>query len=61
MHRNGFFFLLDRATGKNILTGDYIKTNWTKGLDKNGTPIPNPARRPPESEHAFARTAIRAA
>jgi alcohol dehydrogenase (cytochrome c) len=44
--RNGWFFVLDRATGKNILSAEYVKTNWTKGLDAKGQPIPNPAKEP---------------
>lgn len=44
--RNGYFFLLDRATGKNLVTSQYVPTNWAKGLGKNGTPIPDPAKMP---------------
>ena len=44
--RNGYFFVLDRATGKNILTTEFVKTNWAKGVDAKGQPIPNPAKQP---------------
>lgn len=44
--RNGYFFVLDRATGKNILTTEFVKTNWAKGIDAKGQPIPNPAKEP---------------
>jgi alcohol dehydrogenase (cytochrome c) len=44
--RNGFFFVLDRATGKNVLTSEYVKTNWAKGVRPDGSPIPNPAKMP---------------
>jgi alcohol dehydrogenase (cytochrome c) len=44
--RNGWFFVLDRTNGKNILSREYVKTNWTKGLDAKGQPIPNPAKEP---------------
>ena len=44
--RNGYFFVLDRATGKNIVTSEFVKTNWAKGLDAKGQPIPNPAKEP---------------
>ena len=44
--RNGYFFLLDRVTGEHLLTAPFIKTNWAKGLDANGVPIPNPAKQP---------------
>ena len=44
--RNGYFFLLDRATGKNLLTVPFSTANWAKGIDSNGSPIPNPAKEP---------------
>jgi alcohol dehydrogenase (cytochrome c) len=44
--RNGWFFLLDRTNGKNIVSSEYIKTNWTKGLDAKGQPIPDPRKEP---------------
>ncbi len=44
--RNGYFFVLDRATGKNLLTTEFVKTNWSKGIDAKGQPIPNPAKEP---------------
>jgi alcohol dehydrogenase (cytochrome c) len=44
--RNGWFFVLDRTNGKNIITSEYVKTNWTKGVDAKGRPIPNPAKEP---------------
>lgn len=46
--RNGWFFVLDRATGRNIVSTEYVKTNWTMGLDAKGQPIPNPAKEPQE-------------
>jgi len=40
--RNGYFFLLDRRTGEHLLTTKYMPvTNWAKGIDKYGHPIPN--------------------
>ena len=44
--RNGYFFVLDRATGKNIVSTEYVKMNWSKGVDAKGSPIPNPAKEP---------------
>ena len=44
--RNGYFFVLDRTNGKNIVTSEYVKTNWAKGVDAKGQPIPNPAKEP---------------
>jgi alcohol dehydrogenase (cytochrome c) len=44
--RNGHFFVLDRTTGKALVSSEYVKTNWSSGYDKNGQPIPNPAKHP---------------
>jgi len=44
--RNGYFFVLDRATGKSLLTVPYGPVNWALGLDKLGRPIPNPDKEP---------------
>ena len=40
--RNGYFFLLDRTTGEHLLTTKYMpETNWAKGINQYGHPIPN--------------------
>ncbi len=44
--RNGYFFVLDRTTGKNIVSSLFVPVNWSKGLDANGVPIPDPAKMP---------------
>src|SRR5215831_547381 len=44
--RNGYFFVLDRGTGKSLLTTTFAAVNWSAGVDKNGRPIPNPAKDP---------------
>jgi len=44
--RNGYFFVLDRANGKNLLTASYGPVNWALGVDEQGRPIPNPAKEP---------------
>ena len=44
--RNGYFFVLDRTTGKSLLTTTYGPTNWASGIDKEGRPIPNPDKEP---------------
>jgi len=44
--RNGYFFVLDRLTGKNLVTKPFGPVNWSSGLDKNGQPVPNPAKEP---------------
>jgi len=44
--RNGYFFVLDRTTGKSLLTVPFGPTNWALGVDKEGRPIPNPEKEP---------------
>jgi alcohol dehydrogenase (cytochrome c) len=44
--RNSYFFVLDRKTGKHLLTSQFVPTNWAKGVGPNGSPISNPAEEP---------------
>jgi alcohol dehydrogenase (cytochrome c) len=45
--RNGYFFVLDRATGEHLLTKPLIEfTNWSLGVNTKGQPIPDPAKEP---------------
>jgi alcohol dehydrogenase (cytochrome c) len=44
--RNGWFFVLDRTNGKNLVTSEFVKTNWTKGVNEKGQPISNPVKEP---------------
>jgi alcohol dehydrogenase (cytochrome c) len=44
--RNGYFFVLDRTNGKNLLTAPFGPVNWASGLAKNGQPIPDPKKEP---------------
>ena len=44
--RNGWFFVLDRTNGKSLVSSEYVKTNWTRGVDAEGQPIPDPAKEP---------------
>jgi alcohol dehydrogenase (cytochrome c) len=44
--RNGYFFVLDRTNGKNLLTAPFGPVNWSLGIDKQGRPIPNPDKEP---------------
>jgi alcohol dehydrogenase (cytochrome c) len=44
--RNGWFFLLDRTTGRAVSSTEYVKTNWALGVDAQGQPRPNPAKEP---------------
>ena len=47
--RNGHYFLLDRVTGKALVSTEYVRTNWAKGYDARGQPIPDPAKMPQEA------------
>ena len=41
--KNGFFYVLDRATGELISAETYVKVNWASGIDpETGRPIINP-------------------
>ena len=44
--RNGYFFVLDRTSGKSLLTVPFATVNWAKGIDAEGRPIPDPAKYP---------------
>ena len=41
-NRNGFFYVLDRATGRFLLGKPFVKVNWASGLDEKGRPIQTP-------------------
>jgi alcohol dehydrogenase (cytochrome c) len=45
--RAGWFFVLDRTNGKNLVSKPFAGTgNWAKGVDAKGQPIPDPAKEP---------------
>jgi alcohol dehydrogenase (cytochrome c) len=44
--RNGYFFVLDRTNGENLLTVPFGPVNWALRVDKKGRPVPNPAKEP---------------
>jgi alcohol dehydrogenase (cytochrome c) len=41
-NRNGFFYVLDRTTGKFLNGKPFAKVNWASGLDESGRPITTP-------------------
>jgi PQQ-dependent dehydrogenase (methanol/ethanol family) len=44
--KNGFFYVLDRATGELLSATPYVPVNWATGVDlKTGRPIENPDAR----------------
>jgi alcohol dehydrogenase (cytochrome c) len=45
--RCGYFFVLDRVTGKYLVSKPFTGTaNWSKGVDDKGQPIPDPDKEP---------------
>ncbi len=47
-NRNGFYYLLDRASGEFLHGAQYAKQTWAKGLDDRGRPIVIPGTEPSE-------------
>jgi alcohol dehydrogenase (cytochrome c)/quinohemoprotein ethanol dehydrogenase len=44
--KNGFFYVLDRATGELISAASYVPVTWAKGIDAHsGRPLENPDAR----------------
>lgn len=39
-NRNGFYYVLDRATGEFLHGTPFVKQTWARGLDEHGRPIP---------------------
>ncbi|HTR47007.1 MAG TPA: PQQ-dependent dehydrogenase, methanol/ethanol family [Verrucomicrobiae bacterium] len=53
-NRNGFYYVLDRATGEFVAGMPYVKQTWAKGLDAKGQPIVIPDTGPsPEGNLVF--------
>src|SRR5271165_261356 len=44
-NKNGFFYVLDRLTGRLISAHPFAKMNWATGIDASGRPIENPVTR----------------
>ena len=49
-NRNGFFYVLDRTTGKFLMAKPYAKITWAKGVDDSGRPITNYPELPLEAK-----------
>jgi len=44
--KNGFFYVLDRASGQLISAANFVTVNWAKGVDtRTGRPVENPDAR----------------
>jgi alcohol dehydrogenase (cytochrome c) len=41
-NRNGYFYVLNRETGRFLLGVPFVKVNWASGLDEKGRPIQTP-------------------
>ena len=52
--KDGFFYVLDRLSGKVLSAKNYVPVNWTSGLDKNFKPVVRPEAR--YGEHPFMVT-----
>jgi alcohol dehydrogenase (cytochrome c) len=44
--RNGYFFVLDRANGKALLSVAYEEINWSSAVDAEGRPVAKPEKYP---------------
>ena len=42
--RNGYFFVLNRVTGKDLLTVPFANINWSLKVDSEGHPVRNPEK-----------------
>lgn len=49
--KNGFFYVLDAATGEFISGKPFVPQNWAQGLDENGRPIEVAAARYSNAPH----------
>lgn len=55
--KNGFFYVLDRATGKLISAEKYVPANWAEKIDlSTGRPVENPEARYSERGKPFYAT-----
>ncbi|ESZ87639.1 MAG: alcohol dehydrogenase [Blastomonas sp. CACIA14H2] len=52
--KNGFFYVIDRATGEFISANNFVPVNWATGIDQQtGRPIENPAARVDKTGQPF--------
>jgi alcohol dehydrogenase (cytochrome c) len=52
-NRNGFYYVLDRATGAFLRGVPFVRENWAKGLDAHGRPILAPTSRSVQGQVVF--------
>ena len=53
-NRNGFYYVLDRATGEFLAGTPYIRQEWAEGLDAAGRPIVRPGSEPTDTGTSLA-------
>lgn len=51
--KNGFFYVLDAATGEFISAEKFTRVNWAEKIDENGRPVENPRIRYQNFEELF--------
>lgn len=52
-NRNGFYYVIDRATGAFVRGVPFVRENWASGLDAHGQPIPAPMRESAQGNVVF--------
>ena len=57
-NRNGFFYVLDRATGKLVLANAYGKTTWSDSKDAEGRPVAKKEASPTLEGHTVCPGAL---
>jgi alcohol dehydrogenase (cytochrome c) len=45
-NRNGFFYVLDRATGQFLLGKPFVEVTWASSIDETGRPVRVPGKEP---------------
>jgi alcohol dehydrogenase (cytochrome c) len=48
-NRNGFYYTLDRTTGRIILAKPFVMTTWAKEIGRDGRPVLEPGHTPDEN------------
>ena len=57
--KNGFFYVIDRTSGKPISAKNYVSVNWASGIDlSTGRPIENPGIRYDDKPFAMQPSAL---
>jgi alcohol dehydrogenase (cytochrome c) len=56
--RNGYFYVIDRATGKLLSATAYAKTTWTDSKDSEGRPLANKNASPTHEGHTVCPGAL---